>query len=64
MDRVRRSLFDGYRRRGIATLPTASPALLAKIEGDGVQRAVLERAQFQFIGADDDSGESVRPRRR
>jgi len=38
--------------------------VLAKIEGDGVQRAALERAEFQFIDADDDSGESVRPRRR
>jgi len=38
--------------------------VLAKIEGDGVQRAALERAEFQFIDADDDSGKSVRPRRR
>jgi len=30
---------------------------LAKIEGDGVQRAALERAEFQYIDADDSGGE-------
>ena len=64
-DGIAFSLIDGYRRTGDRHIADAILVCVrAKIEGDGVQRAVLERAQFQFIGADDDSGESVRPRRR
>jgi hypothetical protein len=37
--------------------------MLAKIEGDAVQRA-LELAQLQFIDADDSGGEGVRLQRR
>ena len=48
----RSSLIEGYRRTGDRYIADAIPCMLAKIEGDAVQRA-LELAGVQFIDADD-----------